>query len=55
MAWGEFKTSAMYSKKQAILGLVLTVILALIFTGFQVLEYLDAPFTIADSVFGSCF
>ena len=43
------------AKKQAIIGLILTVILAAIFTGFQVLEYLDAPFTIADSVFGSCF
>ena len=43
------------AKKQAIIGLILTIMLALIFTGFQVLEYLDAPFTIADSVFGSCF
>lgn len=43
------------AKKQAIIGLILTIILAAVFTGFQVLEYLDAPFTISDSVFGSCF
>ena len=43
------------AKKQAIIGLILTIILALIFTGFQGIEYFDAPFTITDSVFGSCF
>ena len=43
------------AKRQAIIGLILTVILALIFTGFQGIEYFDAPFTITDSVFGSCF
>ena len=43
------------AKKQAIIGLILTVILATIFTGFQGIEYFDAPFTITDSVFGSCF
>ena len=43
------------AKRQAIIGLILTVILALIFTGFQGVEYFDAPFTITDSVFGSCF
>jgi len=39
----------------AILGLLLTVILALIFTALQGLEYYEAPFTIADSVYGSTF
>jgi len=43
------------AKKQAILGLILTIILASIFTFFQGVEYFDAPFTITDSVFGSCF
>ena len=43
------------AKKQAIVGLILTIILATIFTFFQGLEYVDAPFTITDSVFGSCF
>ena len=43
------------AKKQAIIGLILTIILATVFTGFQGMEYFDAPFTISDSVFGSCF
>ena len=29
--------------------------LAVLFTGLQTLEYFDAPFTISDSIFGSCF
>lgn len=43
------------AKKQALFGLLLTLILATLFTGLQALEYFDAPFTISDSVFGSCF
>jgi cytochrome c oxidase subunit 3 len=43
------------AKKQSLISLIFTVILATIFTGLQVLEYFDAPFTISDSVFGSCF
>jgi cytochrome c oxidase subunit 3 len=42
-------------RKQGVYALVLTVILAVIFTGLQVMEYLEAPFTIADSVYGACF
>lgn len=43
------------AKKQAIIGLLLTILLASIFTFFQGLEYFEAPFSISDSVFGSCF
>ena len=43
------------AKKQAIVGLLLTLVLAILFTGLQGLEYFDAPFCISDSVFGSCF
>lgn len=43
------------AKKQAIIGLLLTILLAVIFTGFQGIEYFEAPFSISDSVFGSCF
>jgi len=43
------------AKKQSLISLIVTVVLATIFTGLQVLEYFDAPFTISDSVFGSCF
>lgn len=37
------------------LFLGLTVVLALIFTVFQGAEYLDAPFTISDTMYGSSF
>lgn len=43
------------AKKQALLSLILTLILATLFTALQVLEYTDSPFCISDSVFGSCF
>jgi len=43
------------AKKQALIGLILTLILAILFTGLQGVEYFDAPFTISDSVYGSCF
>ena len=43
------------AKKQALISLILTLILATLFTGLQGLEYVDAPFTISDGVFGSCF
>lgn len=36
-------------------GLLLTVILGLIFTGFQIYEYIEAPFTMSDSIYGSIF
>ena len=42
-------------KKQAVVSLLLTIILAIVFTTLQVLEYCEAAFTISDSVFGSCF
>jgi len=39
----------------AINSLIATVLLAILFTGFQVYEYVHASFTIADSVYGSTF
>jgi cytochrome c oxidase subunit 3 len=36
-------------------GLLATVILAVIFTGFQAVEYSVSSFTISDGAFGSCF
>nr|APX40543.1 cytochrome c oxidase subunit 3 [Labidostomis ghilianii] len=36
-------------------GLTLTVILGIYFTALQGFEYIEAPFTIADSVYGSTF
>ena len=39
----------------AILGTLLTLVLALLFTGFQYVEYTNASFTMSDSVFGTVF
>lgn len=43
------------NKELATKSLFLTVLLGLIFTLFQGFEYYEAPFTIADSVYGSLF
>jgi len=43
------------NRSEAINGLIATVVLAIIFTGFQGYEYLHASFTISDSVYGSSF
>nr|YP_009971843.1 cytochrome c oxidase c subunit 3 [Olenecamptus bilobus]QNH68730.1 cytochrome oxidase c subunit 3 [Olenecamptus bilobus] len=40
---------------QALQGLILTVTLGIYFTILQAYEYIEAPFTIADSVYGSSF
>lgn len=42
-------------RKGAIYGTILTVILALVFTCFQTIEYNVSSFTISDGVFGTCF
>ena len=42
-------------RKQSFLGLISTIIFAIIFTCFQVVEYLNAKFFISDSVYGSTF
>jgi cytochrome c oxidase subunit 3 len=43
------------NRKGTLYGLVATVILAVIFTGFQGVEYSVSSFTISDGAFGSCF
>jgi len=43
------------NRKGALYGLMVTVILAIIFTGFQGIEYSVSSFTISDGAFGSCF
>ncbi len=42
-------------RSQAIWSLVVTIILAAIFTAFQGLEYMEAPFSISDGAYGSTF
>jgi heme/copper-type cytochrome/quinol oxidase subunit 3 len=43
------------NRREAILALIITVSLAIVFTGLQVFEYSNAPFSISDSVYGSTF
>nr|YP_010000748.1 cytochrome c oxidase subunit III [Struthidea cinerea]QOD96660.1 cytochrome c oxidase subunit III [Struthidea cinerea] len=43
------------NRKQAIHALTLTVLLGFYFTGLQAMEYYEAPFSIADGVYGSTF
>jgi hypothetical protein len=43
------------NRKATLNGLVYTVILAIIFTGFQAVEYSVSFFSISDGTFGSCF
>ena len=43
------------NRKGALYGLVSTVVLAIIFTAFQGIEYTVSSFTISDGAFGSCF
>ena len=42
-------------RKEALVSLGITLVLAVLFTGFQAVEYMEAPFHISDSVYGSCF
>src|SRR3978361_133313 len=43
------------NRKGTLYGLVATVLLAIVFTGFQGVEYTVSSFTISDGAFGSCF
>lgn len=43
------------AKKHTLLALLLTLLLATLFTGLQGLEYVNAPFNISDGIYGSCF
>jgi cytochrome c oxidase subunit 3 len=42
-------------RKGALYGSIFTVLLAIIFTFFQGVEYSVSSFTISDGVFGTCF
>lgn len=43
------------NRKGALNGLIITVLLAIIFTCFQGVEYSVSSFTISDGIYGSCF
>jgi cytochrome c oxidase subunit 3 len=54
VTWAHHAIVAGY-RKEAIVSLTITVVLAAFFTGFQALEYVESPFHISDSVYGSTF
>src|SRR5579875_3349960 len=43
------------NRKGSLYGLIYTLILAILFTGFQGIEYSVSSFTLSDGVFGTCF
>jgi|SRR5690606_17654196 cytochrome c oxidase subunit 3 len=43
------------NRRGAIYGSIFTVLLAIIFTIFQGVEYIVSSFTISDGIYGSCF
>jgi len=43
------------NRSGALYGLLYTIILAVVFTAFQGIEYTVSSFTISDGIFGSCF
>ena len=43
------------NRSGSLYGLVYTIILAILFTSLQAIEYSVSSFTISDGVFGSCF
>jgi cytochrome c oxidase subunit 3 len=42
-------------RKGALIGSLATIVLAAVFTLFQVIEYNVSSFTLSDGIFGSCF
>ena len=42
-------------RKGTLLGIIMTVVFAVVFTALQGVEYMDAGFTIADGAYGSTF
>jgi cytochrome c oxidase subunit 3 len=43
------------NRKGALYGSIFTILLAVVFTIFQGVEYMVSSFTISDGVYGSCF
>jgi cytochrome c oxidase subunit 3 len=43
------------NRKGSLIGSIFTILLAIIFTAFQGIEYSVSSFTISDGAFGTCF
>ena len=43
------------NRKSALFGAIFTIVLAIVFTAFQGVEYSVSSFTLSDGAFGSCF
>jgi cytochrome c oxidase subunit 3 len=43
------------AKKQTLVALIFTLVFAILFTGLQGFEYVNASFNISDGIYGSCF
>jgi heme/copper-type cytochrome/quinol oxidase subunit 3 len=54
VTWAHHAILANY-RTQALNALILTVILAIIFTSFQIFEYKTADFRLSDGIYGSTF
>lgn len=54
VTWAHYRILE-YEHSEAEMSLKITIFLGLYFTGLQAMEYYEAPFTIADSVYGSIF
>lgn len=52
VTWAHY---SLLSNKSCSIRIILTVFLAILFTGIQGIEYREASFSISDGIFGSCF
>ena len=43
------------NKKKTVVSVFITILLAIVFTALQAVEYIEAPFSFADSIFGTTF
>jgi cytochrome c oxidase subunit 3 len=54
VTWAHHAIIAGY-RQQTTISLIITIVLAIVFTALQVVEYFEAPFTISDSIYATTF